>query len=56
MDGTCSTSTHGRDEKRGAGSLKCRMEDNIKMNPRDIQCESVACIIWFRLGYSGGIL
>jgi hypothetical protein len=42
--------------KRPLGISKSRLEDNIKMNIREIGWEGVRWIHWLSIGISGGLL
>jgi hypothetical protein len=42
--------------KRLRGRPRCRWEDNIKMDNRQIFCEGLTWIYWYGTGSVGGIL
>jgi hypothetical protein len=44
------------EEKRLLGRSRCRWEDNIRMDVREIGWESGTGFIWLRIGSSGEML
>jgi hypothetical protein len=41
---------------RPFGRLRCRLEDNIKMDLQEVGCENKDWIDWLRIGTGGGHL
>jgi len=42
--------------KRPLGRTRGKWEDNIKMSLKELGCEALTALIWFRIGAGGGHL